>query len=451
MPRSTSSYLTRYLRQAGVKAPYSDMTEAQIQEQNKSNPLAGYGFMSAQDKQRRQLEQQLMERENQRQEEMFRQQLIAQMSSQEKIGYYSGSGLMGLMHYLKGKGSAPEVPNVAEDDPELQRYNQLAQEVGPETAMQILGQETGNASMLEQAQKQRIDKQKKQMELDKMGLDMTNTQGLIAERQNKPNSIITTQATGPDGRPLQVSKEVLGKDPLTGLNKYKDLGSAVKGSLTVDDPSKFGTSKQGVNKRTEEMEGMLTGVANSLDTYELLDKLVKETPANGWAGALVGKADDIVSGVRNLSSLLAEQEGAADVSKSLEDYDFSKMEKFAGGAAKIKSAVLELAYARALTAERGGKTLSEGDIQRQVDQIGGSISNPKIFGELMEQNKVAMIKKLENFGEMTMIDGQSIGEAPQYKSKIQKLKNRVQPADTQESDDPEYQEYLKLRKKHKGY
>ena len=445
-----SNYISKYLRQAGVRAPY-EMTEAQINEQNKSNPLTGFGFMSAQQKQQRALEQQLLEREQQRQQDMLQKQLIAQMSSQEKIGYYSGSGLMGLMQYLKNKGSAPEVPNAPPtNDPELDRFNELATQVGPETAMQILGQETGNAGMIQQANQQLMDRQKKQMELEKMGLDMTNTRGLIDERKAKPNSIITTQATGPDGRPLQVSKEVLGKDPLTGQNRYKDLGSAVKGSLTVDDPAKFGTSKQGVNKRTEDMEGMLTGTANALDTYELLDKLVKETPANGWAGALVSKADDIVSGVQNLSTLLADQEGASDVSKSLGDYDFSKMEKFAGGAAKIKSAVLELAYARALTAERGGKTLSEGDIQRQIDQIGGSISNPKIFGELMEQNKIAMIKKLENFGEMTMVDGQSIGEAPQYKAKIQKLKGRVKTSD-QDSNDPEYQEYLKLRKKHKGY
>lgn len=446
-----TNYISRYLRNAGIKAPYEDMTEAQIEEQNKSNPLSGFGFMSAQQKQQRELQQQLLEREQKRQEEMFRQQLIAQMSSQEKIGYYSGAGLMGLMQHLKNKGQAPEVPNVSEDDPELARYHQLAAEVGPETALEMLGQETGNSQMIAQAQQQRMEKQKKQMELDKMGLDMDNTRGIMAERAGKPNQVITTQATGPDGRPLQVSQEVVGKGP-DGKNIYKSLGSAVKGSLTVDDPSKFGTSKAGVNKRTEDMENMLTGVANSLDTYDLLDKLVKETPANGWAGALVGKADDIISGVQNLSSLLAEQEGAAEVSKSLGDYDFSKMEKFAGGAAKIKSAVLELAYARALTAERGGKTLSEGDIQRQIDQIGGSISNPKIFGELMEQNKVAMIKKLENFGEMTMIDGGSIGEAPQYKSKINKLKSRVKmPTEESGNGDAEYEEYLRLRKKHKGY
>src|ERR1044072_799656 len=243
-----SNYISKSLRQEGVRAPY-EMTEAHINEQNKSNPLTGFGFMSAQQKQQRALEQQLLEREQQRQQDMLQKQLIAQMSSQEKIGYYSGSGLMGLMQYLKNKGSAPEVPNAPPtNDPELDRFNELATQVGPETAMQILGQETGNAGMIQQANQQLMDRQKKQMELEKMGLDMTNTRGLIDERKAKPNSIITTQATGPDGRPLQVSKEVLGKDPLTGQNRYKDLGSAVKGSLTVDDPAKFGTSKQGVNK-----------------------------------------------------------------------------------------------------------------------------------------------------------------------------------------------------------
>jgi ribosomal protein S28E/S33 len=416
------SFINKFLRNQGVATPYKDdRTSAQIDEANKANPLAGYGFMSAAQKKQRDMQIKLFEEQQRREQEQLQSQLIARMSSQEKIGHFAGQGLFGLVDQLKGKGQAPEVPEAPPtNDPELDRFHQLAQEVGQEGALEIIGRETGNSAMIEQAQQMRLAKQKE-------GLEMRNMESLIKDREKseaKPNTVITTQRTGPDGRPMQVSMEVVGKDK-DGRNIYKELGEAVKGSLTVDDPTKFGTNKAGVNKRTEDMENMLMGTANAMDSYDLLGKLVKETPAGGWAGALVSKGEDIVSGVKNLSTLLAQAEDAPNISKDLEDYDFSKMEKFAGGAAKIKSVVLELAYARALASERGGKTLSEGDVQRALDQIGGSISNPKIFGELMEQNKKQMIKKLENFGEMVMVDGKSIGEAPQYKAKISKLRERA--------------------------
>jgi hypothetical protein len=419
-----SDYVEKYLRSAGVRAPY-ERTEAQIEEQNKSNPLSGYGFMSAEQKRRRAMEMSMIEKQQQQERDALQQQLIARMSSQEKIGHYAGAGLMGLMQHLKKKGASPEIPEAPPaNDPELDRYNQLAQEVGPETALQILGQETGNASMLQQAEQQRMEKQKKEMELSKMGLDMQNTKSQISEREGKPNNVIMTQRTGPDGRPMQVSMEVIGKDPSSGKNIYRELGEAVKGSLTVDDPAKFGTSKAGINERTRGMENALTSTANTLDAYDKLETLVKSTPAGGWSGALVSKADDIISGVKNLGTIIADTEGReVKASMDLADYDFSKMEKFAGGAAKIRSLVLEVAYARAAATGDSSRSLSDRDVQNQIDIVGGSIANPKIFLELVQQSREMMVGKLENMGKYTKIDGEPIGKA--YQSDIDGLKSRV--------------------------
>lgn len=421
------SYINRFLKQSGVATPYKDdRTGAQIDEANKQNPLSGYGFMSAQQKSQRELQMKLLEAQQKREQEMMQQQLLARMSSQEKIGHYAGAGLMGLMQHLRSKGDAPQPPPQApQDDPELQRYNQLAQEVGPETALEILGRETGNASMITEAGQQRTAKKKE-------GLEMQNIESLIADRAKetaKPNNVITAQRTGPNGQPMQVSMEVYGKDPTTGQNLYKELGEAIKGSVQVDDPSKFDTSKGGSNERTKNMEAMLTSTANALDSYDLLGKLVKDTPAGGWSGALTAKAEDIVSGVQNLSTLLTDagKKAGWDVSatKDIGAYNWSALENFAGANAKIKSLVLELAYARAAATGDSSRSLSDRDVQNQLDQIGGSISNPRIFGQLMEQNKQLMIKKLQNFGEMTMIDGKSIGQSPQYAGKIKKLTDRV--------------------------
>lgn len=450
-----ANQISKYLRNAGVKTP-EQMTEAQIGEQNKSNPLSSFGFMSAQQKQRRQLEEAMAQKQMDQEQQMLQQQLIARMSSEEKIGHYAGSGLMGLMQHLKSKGQAPEMaPQAPQNDPQVDRYNQLAMEVGPEMAMQILGQEQGNASMVQQGQEMRTARDKEALEAKYKQSQIQNMESQMADRAEvKPNNTVTVQRTGPDGKPMQASLEVVGKDPKTGLNIYRELGQAVKGSVTGT-KEQWETSKGGINERTKSMENALTSTANAIDSYDALDKLIKDTPAGGWAGALVGKADDIMSGVKNLGTIIAESEGR-DIKASMDlgDYDFTKMEKFAGGAAKIKSLVLELAYARAAATGDSSRSLSDRDVQNQIDIVGGQISNPKIFGELMQQNKELMVKKLENMGKYTKIDGKSIGEA--YGSDIAELRNRVGGGGTQTaklpdgmSEEAAIKRLEELRKKHK--
>jgi hypothetical protein len=436
------SNYSNYLRAAGIKTPYDDMTKAQIEDRNKGNPLSGYGFMSAQEKQKRQLEMAMYEREMKRQQDAFQQQLVAQMSSQEKIGHYAGEGVTGLIGALFNRKQKPQEQQTPQDDVELQRFQELAQEVGPEQALAILGAELQNPQMQADAQKQRMDREKAELE-------MQDLRGKIDDRTNKPNQVITAQRTI-DGKPGQVSLEAYGKDPKTGRNLYLEVGQAVKGSVT-DTNEGWGNTKGGIDKRAERMEATLASTANALDAYDKMTKLVDENPnALGWSGRLIAKADTIVSGLKNLGQTLAQAEGReANASVDIGDYDWGKFEKVASQSEKMKSLVLQLAYAQAAATGDSSRSLSDRDVQNQIDIIGGQITNPNTFKALMQQNREILVQKLENLGKYTKVNGKSIGEG--YESDIQGLVDRVRSKPTSEDSSVEDKkkrlEYLRNKRK----
>src|ERR1700754_4185664 len=101
-----SNYLD-WLKKAGVSGPALDqLTEAQIGEKNKLNPLSGYGFKSAEEKRQRQLQQQYLDMQIQQAQEQQQQAMLQSMNSQSKIGYYAGGGLTGLIDAFRNKGQS---------------------------------------------------------------------------------------------------------------------------------------------------------------------------------------------------------------------------------------------------------------------------------------------------------------------------------------------------------
>jgi hypothetical protein len=408
----------RYLRSMGIKTPYEDMTKAQIEDRNKGNPLSGYGFMSAQDKQRRKLEMAMYEREMKRQDDALQQQLVARMSSQGQIGRYAGEGVFGLVNAIRNKGKGQQAPEAApQDDPEIARFNELAQQVGPDAAMEMLAAETGNPQMMQDAQKSR-------MEAKKANLEMEDLQGKIADRKAKPNETIKALIPGPDGVPVeQLLETVMGEN---GENLYKVIRQGPRSTVNYNVDG-LPTSKAGVNTRTLAIEGALQSTANALDAYDRMSSLVDENPeALGWSGRLIANADKGISGVKNLGKAIANAEGR-EVTASMDvgNYKWGKLEKVASQSEKMKSLVLQLAYAQAAATGDSSRSLSDRDVQNQIDVIGGQITNPNSFKELMQQNKEILVDKLENMGKYTKIDGKSIGES--YGADIQGLVERVRP------------------------
>lgn len=408
--------VSRYLKSIGINVPYEEMTEAQIQEANKANPLGSYGFMTANEKVRQRQQQRAYEQMLQQEQQERQNMMLMQSSPERAIGHYSGNAIFSGLSQILNKDKGQSVPQVPQNDPEIDRYNQLVAEVGEAGALEILGQETGDASMITQA------KQLRQAE-EERALEIEDKKSQIAERKGKPNTTLQAQFTGPDGKPMLRSLEIVGKGP-NGENIYRELGSAVKGSVN-DTNEGWSNTKGGVDKRAAQFESALTSTANALDAYDAMDKLVKETPnALGWAGKLISQADNIVAGLQNLGETIATAEGRKiEASMDIGEYDWGKLEKVAASSDKMKSLVFQLAYAQAAATGDSSRSLSDRDIQNQIDIIGGQISNPKTFASVMEQNKKLLVKKLENMGKYSKINGESVGS--RYQSDLDGLRNRI--------------------------
>lgn len=414
------NYISQYLRQAGVKAPYDDLTEAQIEEKDKMNPLSGYGFMSAKEKATRQQQRDLYDKQLQREQDMFQQQIMSRMTSQGQIGYHAGQGLMGLIDHLRNRNQTPGAAPDMNDDPQVARYNELASQVGPEMAMQMVGQENNNPGMIAAGEKAINEKQKTKLELQKLQSDVNQQGKPYKVGQVIPNIPITDVK----GRPAKASYSVTGYDEKTGLPKLELWKEGLTGSVT-DTASGFNSNPAAENQRTLPFEKLMASTADGLDSYDRLEKVVKASPnALGWSGGWVALADNAVNGIKGLAGTVAENNWKGDnSSKDISNYDFGKVSKVAGANERIKSIILQLAYQQAAATGDSSRSLSDKDIQFQIDQIGGQITNPTNLLDLMRQNKQVLVSRLKNQAHYIKIDGKPVGTG--YETDIQGLADRV--------------------------
>jgi hypothetical protein len=218
--------------------------------------------------------------------------------------------------------------------------------------------------------------------------------------------------------------EVVGRDA-DGRNIYKELGQAVKGSVSDTNEGWRQTGTGGVESRTKAMEGALTATANAFDVYDRMEALAKSAPAGlAWTGTLSSKADSVIAGVKNLTEALVSADNLkVDANMDYTKYDFSKLEKVAAASDKIKSLAFQLAYSQAAAGGDSSRSISDQDIQNQLNIIGGNITNPKSFLELAKQNKELLVSKLDNMAKYTRIDGKSI--YGNYSKDIEGLKSRI--------------------------
>jgi hypothetical protein len=416
-----------WLRRAGIDLSGmqgTDMTKSQIREKDKMSPLGGYGYMSAKEKAARAQEQAMYEAAMQREQDMFQQQLLARMNSHQQLGHYAGAGLSGLMQAIfKGKNQPSPMMNEGppQDDPEVARYNQLLAEGLPEdTVLEMVGNESGNGSMMADAQEQRAARLKAALETQKL-------QGEV-DQQGKPYKV--GQLTPPipvtdaQGRPAKATYKVIGYDEETGMPKLELFKEGMSGNVN-DTAEGFKTNAAGLNQRTLAFEKLMASTADGLDSYDRLEKVVKQNPtAIGWSGGWVALADNAVNGVKSLAGTLVDNNWKGDESsKKIADYDFSKVSKIAGANERIRSIILQLAYQQAAATGDSSRSLSDKDIQFQIDQIGGQITSPKNLLDLMQQNKQVLVSRLKNQSHYIKVDGKPIGSG--YEKDIQGLVDRV--------------------------
>jgi hypothetical protein len=420
---ATRRSITPYLRSAGIDVPYDTMTEAQMNERDKSNPLAGYGFKTATEKVQELQQQMAYKRYLQQQQDQQQQVLMAQMSPQRSIGYNATSILANSLGSLFGKKDAPQAAPDTKDDPEVSRFNELAAEVGPAQAKVMFGQELvqgGNpagAKMIEDGQAELSKKQKADLDLKNAGLDSQLKQKQIGEV--KPNTVVNMSATV-DGKPVTKNMEVIGKDD-QGRNMYREVSQGLKGSVTGPNDS-FSNTKGGIDQRLQDVDNSIIAGATFFDGADKLDKVRESTPnGGGWSGKLILKADNLYNGLKGLATSM----GVDDSLMNTDKYDWSKLDKTAQGSAKTRAMILELAAMKAKSIEQGGKTLSDGDIQRQIDTLGGDLTNPKMAGSVLQQAREMVYANVENKLKYTTINGQPVLSNPDYQAKLAQLRARV--------------------------
>lgn len=417
-----ANYVSQYLKRAGVTAPYEDLTEAQLNEKDKMNPLSGYGFMSAKEKQTRASQRALYQQQMDREQQMLQQQLLSRMSSQQQIGYHGGAGLMGLIDQLRKRSKSPEAPQDMGDDPAVARFNELSGQVGPAVAKQMLGQEMNNPGMIADAQKEIAEEQKRK-------LDIQNLEGQVADRKNKPNSVITTQRSGPNGQPMQVSQEVTGKGP-DGLNTYKELGEANKGS-TVVNKDDWGRTTAEKGKTLGDFEMEMTNTENYLDVSDRIKDLASKSPTGpGFAASLSSSANNLVYGFEGIKKILSgslDNKAKAKLAASdpVAQYKnaFDNIRGVAKLDSKVKALLLEQAY---LAATAKGQRATDADIENQLKILGGSLNDPEAFSELIQQNRELTVDRLSNMSKNTGGEnGRTLGEV--YSDRLKGIGARRNP------------------------
>lgn len=420
--------VSRYLKQAGIKLPYEDMTEAQIQEKNKANPLSGYGYYSAQEKAQMQAQREAYQQALDREAQMYQQQMLMQMPAERAIGHYAGQGLMGLMNQIRGYNKQQTPEQAPQNDPELDRYNQLVAEVGQAGALEILGQETGNSAMLQEAQKLRREEEER-----KLDTDLKKQQ--LADLRNKPNKVINAQFEDENGNPYIRSLEAVGVDPETGENIYKEVGKAKKDQTAAAQVAAGAGGPKtagGMSSDTQAFEAQLRATANTFDGMDKIREIIMSGPGEGqgWAGELVAKGQNFFDGIKNLADSIApitwdgvDKEVIDKMSEGESAWNWTQFRGVATKSARLRAQILALAYARAAATGDSSRSLSDKDIQYQLDQLAANVNDRETFLTVLDDVREMTYKALANTGRYSLIEGKPI--ANRYKPQLEELRIRA--------------------------
>jgi hypothetical protein len=438
--------VNKYLKMAGVKNFRSEdeMTEAQINERNKSNPLGGYGYQTREDYIRQTMMRQQWQAEMDAQAKQQEKVMLMQSPPERAIGHYAGNLLAGGLGRIFGKDQQAPQPE-AQNDPEIDRYNQLVQELGSEAAaLEILGQETGNGAMITQAQELRKAEQERQ-------LDMEHKQAQIADLKGKKNEV-RTFSTMVDGMPAEVEMEIVGKDA-DGTNIYKEISKGLKGSVS-DTNEGWGPTRSQQGSALQDFETAMTSTENYLDTSDRIIELAKNAPAGpGFASTLTSKATNLVQGfegIRNIISPKLDNKAKAKLAASdpVKQYRhvFEKMEGVAKEDAKLQALLLEQAY---MMATANGQRATDQDVENALRTLGSNLNDPEAFLGVIQQSRELTVDRLMNMSKNSGgPDGRTLGDV--YGERLGGIKLRRNPEQAAAEDEKAKRERLEyLRNKHK--
>lgn len=145
-------------------------------------------------------------------------------------------------------------------------------------------------------------------------------------------------------------------------------------------PGSFKTGSQ-TGAQEVEMENAASATIQAVATAgDLVDLVRSNKSIVGIPGAFFRITNDLAqSAVGIAQGLGVTFEGNLETLTNPENYDFSKFRGTAIDSAVMQSAIVNLAFAAAAASGQEGRSISDKDIQRFINEIGGSTSDPKAF------------------------------------------------------------------------
>jgi len=222
-------------------------------------------------------------------------------------------------------------------------------------------------------------------ELDPLSLDDLKS---LKVKTTKPNTSIT-DVTLPDGSIQKtlltykdgnvVSKEPIGspRKPKNGFTVFDEKGNPI---VTTGDAGSVITKSQS-GKQQVDLQEFEIATRQALSTANELKNTVAETPeALGASGELTKTLEGWANQARNFANITG-----VEVAASLDPnkYDFEKA-GIGSQNAVLKSNAVKLAFAAASASGQTGKSVSDKDVERFLEQIGAGLQSPKQFSRVID-------------------------------------------------------------------
>lgn len=207
------------------------------------------------------------------------------------------------------------------------------------------------------------------------------------------------------------------------------------------------------SQKGEDFSKFKAKTTSTLETLDLLEKVkegVKNGAANGWVGSAAVGLDNALQGTRQVISMLKDN-GKFDASaqKYLDNPDLllntEGWNKLVTTTAIGQARLADLTFALAAAQNPDGR-LSEKDIVRAAKQVGANIVDPKKAVAMFDSVAKDVLDKYDISYKTLQAASPDIGE--QAKGLYGLVSEKRKSKQSNQENDPEYQEYIRLKQKH---
>lgn len=462
MANNYGTQLLNLLSQRGKTADPTKLTTDQIELQKSSNPLFGFGFKTAQDKQAEAIaaaqQAALMQQADDANSDYY--------AAQDPLAYgrvlasRSGRGFgRALANYQGSKNPAPQQDMT--NDPVYDRLVQLTQEFGdPDKAMLFLGRELvtqgdqRGVQMVQQAQDNILKKQKAVTEQGQ------NELALRTGLKDEPNAglpykigqIVSRASMDASGRPITKEMRYGGRKP-DGTDIWEEVDRGVKGS--VQGPNDTWGTNATIAKTREDYQKEQLAAKNLSQIVSRMREIKAIQPAStGYAPDIVAKFSDITGAAKDIgrvllpntfsgggtgnSRVLWDETGTKATVASVDKYN-SLFESMHINGTAMRNLTYELAFALIASTQGPNTRPTDDDFRNALKEVGQATRDDAAWNALIDNISERAAQRLENSSQLTLLEGTPIGQRPEYMQStkeildsLRKNKATAQPSNTNE-------------------